>query len=35
MDPIDEFCMQHLAEYEKYKLRSITKEDGGLLETDT
>ena len=34
-DPIDEFCMQHLAEYEKYKLRSITKEDGGLLETDT
>ena len=35
VDPIDEFCMQHLAEYEKYKLRSIAKEDGGLLETDT
>ena len=34
-DPIDEFCMQHLSEYEKYKLRSIAKEDGGLLETDT
>ena len=27
-DPIDEFCMQHLAEYEKFKLKSISKEDG-------
>ena len=34
-DPIDEFCMQHLAEYDKYKLKSISKEDGGLLETDS
>ena len=33
-DPIDEFCMQHLAEYDKYKLRSIAKEDGGLFEHD-
>lgn len=33
-DPIDEFCMQHLAEYEKFKLKSISKEDGGLFESD-
>jgi len=34
-DPIDEFCMQHLAEYDKYKLKSIAKEDGGLFENDS
>lgn len=34
-DPIDEFCMQHLSEYEKFKIKSIAKEDGGLHESDT
>ena len=33
-DPIDEFCMQHLAEYEKFKVKSIAKEDGGIMEND-
>ena len=33
-DPIDEFCMQHLAEYEKFKVKSIAKEDGGILDND-
>jgi molecular chaperone HtpG len=33
-DPIDEFCMQHLSEYEKYRVKSIAKEDGGLYEND-
>lgn len=27
--------MQHLAEYDKYKLKSIAKEDGGLFENDS
>ena len=35
IDPIDEFCMQHLSEYDKYKLKSISKEDGGLFENDS
>jgi len=26
-DPIDEFCTQHLTEYEKRKIKSISKED--------
>jgi len=26
-DPIDEFCMQHLSEYEKRKVKSIAKDD--------
>lgn len=34
IDPIDEFCMQHLSEYEKHKVKSIAKEDGGLFESD-
>lgn len=33
-DPIDEFCMQHLSEYEKFRIKSIAKEDGGLFEND-
>lgn len=34
-DPIDEFCMQHLSEYEKFKLKSIAKEDGNLFNSDS
>lgn len=34
-DPIDEFCMQHLQEYEKFKVKSIAKEDADLPESDT
>jgi HSP90 family molecular chaperone len=26
-DPIDEFCVQHLTEYEKRKVKSIAKDD--------
>ena len=26
-DPIDEFCTQHLSEYEKRKVKSIAKDD--------
>jgi len=26
-DPIDEFCVQHLSEYEKRKVKSISKDD--------
>ena len=26
-DPIDEFCVQHLSEYEKRKVKSIAKDD--------
>ena len=33
-DSIDEFCMQHLSEYEKFKIKSIAKEDGELFESD-
>ncbi len=32
-DPIDEFCMQHLAEYEKKKLQSASK-DGVEFDDD-
>ncbi len=34
IDPIDEFCMQHLSEYEKFKLKSISKEGADLFESD-
>ena len=30
-DPIDEFCTQHLTEYEKRKVKSIAKDDVNLL----
>lgn len=33
-DPIDEFCTQHLTEYEKRKVQSIAKDDVKLLESD-
>jgi len=31
-DPIDEFCTQHLTEYEKRKVKSIAKDDLNLLD---
>ena len=31
-DPIDEFCVQHLSEYEKRKVKSIAKDDVNILE---
>jgi len=34
-DSIDEFCMQHLTEYEKFKIKSIAKEDGDVFESDS
>jgi len=30
-DPIDEFCTQHMTEYEKRKVKSIAKDDVNLL----
>ena len=33
-DPIDEFCTQHLTEYEKRKVQSIAKDDVKLLDSD-
>lgn len=33
-DPIDEFCTQHLTEYEKRKVKSIAKDDVNLLNED-
>ena len=33
-DPIDEFCTQHLSEYEKRKVKSIAKDDVQLFDTD-
>ena len=33
-DPIDEFTTQHLAEYEKRKVKSISKEDLNILDND-
>lgn len=33
-DPIDEFASQHLSEYEKRKVKSISKEDVQVLEND-
>lgn len=33
-DPIDEFTTQHLSEYEKRKVKSISKEDVSVLGTD-
>ena len=31
-DPIDEFCVQHLSEYEKRKVKSIAKDDLSILD---
>jgi HSP90 family molecular chaperone len=31
-DPIDEFCVQHLSEYEKRKVKSIAKDDVNLID---
>ena len=31
-DPIDEFCMQHLSEYERKKVKSIAKDDANPFE---
>ena len=31
-DPIDEFCVQHLSEYEKRKVKSIAKDDVNVLD---
>lgn len=33
-DPIDEFTTQHLSEYEKRKVKSISKEDVQVLDND-
>lgn len=33
-DPIDEFTTQHLSEYEKRKVKSISKEDVQVLDSD-
>ena len=32
-DPIDEFCFQHLSEYEKRKVKSIAKDDVSLIDS--
>lgn len=31
-DPIDEFCVQHLSEYEKRKVKSIAKDDVNIID---
>ena len=31
-DPIDEFCVQHLSEYERKKVKSISKDDVNILD---
>jgi len=33
-DSIDEFCTQHLTEYEKRKIKSIAKDDVSILGSD-
>ncbi len=33
-DPIDEFCTQHLTEYEKKKIKSIAKDDVSLIDNN-
>lgn len=33
-DPIDEFTVQHLSEYEKKKVKSIAKDDVNLFDND-
>jgi len=33
-DPIDEFCFQHLSEYEKRKVKSISKDDVSLIDNN-
>jgi heat shock protein beta len=34
-DPIDEFCMQHLSEYERKKVKSIAKDDANPFDKDS
>ena len=31
-DPIDEFCVQHLSEYERKKVKSISKDDVNIID---
>lgn len=31
-DPIDEFCVQHLSEYERKKVKSIAKDDVNIID---
>ncbi len=31
-DPIDEFCVQHLSEYERRKVKSIAKDDVNIID---
>jgi len=33
-DPIDEFTVQHLSEYEKRQVKSIAKDDVNIFEND-
>ena len=33
-DPMDEFCMQHLTEYENRQIRSIAKDDVSIIDSD-
>lgn len=33
-DPIDEFCTQHLSEYEKRKVKSIAKDDVTVMDNN-
>ena len=33
-DPLDEFCTQHLTEYEKRKIKSIAKDDVSLIDNN-
>ena len=33
-DPIDEFCTQHLTEYEKRKVKSISKDDVSIIDSN-
>lgn len=33
-DPIDEYCVQHLSEYEKRKVKSIAKDDVNIIDAD-
>ena len=34
IDPLDEFCVQHLSEYEKRKVKSIAKDDVNIFSND-
>ena len=33
-DPIDEFCVQHLSEYERRKVKSIAKDDVNIIDSN-